>query len=354
MFAIFTAIFWLAAPFMDAIDSGFGWAIEATRSAVPNALLPDLIADGLVGGIGAVMVFLPQILILFLAMGWLEDSGYLARGATLVDRPLAKLGLNGRSFVPLLSGYACAIPALMAARTIPNRRERFLTLLIIPLMSCSARLPVYALLLAFLTPRDKPWLGGLGLTALYFLGLVLGFVVAGVVGRFLARREASHFMLELPTLRRPLLRVVLVSTFHKAWQYLRKAGPTIVVISLLLWVLTHYPVPPPDSATADGGDYVALSHSYAAKIGHFIEPITEPMGLDWRGGVALLCGFAAREVFVGSLALVYRVDGSEEGLTGRLLSAMGELRFESTGAPIFTLASCLGLLMFYVIALQCS
>lgn len=353
MFCIFTAIFWLAAPFMDAIDAAFGWAIEAVRSAVPGQWLPDLLADGLVGGTGAVMVFLPQILILFLAMGWLEDSGYLARGAALVDRPLSKLGLNGRSFVPLLSGYACAIPALMAARTIPNRRERFLTLLIIPLMSCSARLPVYALLLAFLTPRDKPWMGGLGLTALYFLGLVLGAVVAGIAGRFLARREASHFLLELPALRRPQWRVVTVSTAHKAWQYLRKAGPTIVAISLGLWILTHYPSPPPEAGGGESGEYAALSHSYAARIGHYIEPITEPMGLDWRGGVALLCGFAAREVFVGSLALVYRVDGDEDGLTGRLLAAMGDLRFESTGAPIFTTASCLGLLLFYMIALQC-
>ena len=170
MFAIFTSIFWLAAPFMDLIDASFGLVIAGVKRALPESWIADLLADGLIGGIGSVLVFLPQILILFFAMGWLEDSGYLARGAALVDKPLSKIGLNGKSFVPLLSGYACAIPAMMAARTLPNRFERRLTIFIIPLMSCSARLPVYALLLAFLTPRDKPWLGGLGLTGLYLLG----------------------------------------------------------------------------------------------------------------------------------------------------------------------------------------
>jgi ferrous iron transport protein B len=351
MVAIFTSIFWLATPFMDAIDGAFGSAIDGLKGLLPASWVTDMLADGLVGGVGAVMVFLPQILILFFAMGWLEDSGYLARGAALVDKPLSKIGLNGKSFVPLLSGYACAIPAMMAARTIPNRFERNLTIFIIPLLSCSARLPVYTLLLAFLLPRDKPWIGGLVLTALYLGGLVLGAAAATVISKLTRDRGASGFILELPALRRPQALVVLSSTWHKAAQYLRKAGFTIVAISVGLWVLTH--TPPPEAAV-DGGEYVAVSHSYAAQVGHVLEPATRPMGLDWRGGVALICGFAAREVFVGSLALMYRIeDEDEEGLTGKLLATMGEARFEDTGERIFTVASAVGLMVFFLIALQC-
>jgi ferrous iron transport protein B len=357
MCGMFTAIFWLAAPLMDGVDAVFGFLVQGIKAGLPQSWVTDLLADGLVGGVGAVLVFLPQIAILFLLMGWLEDSGYLARGAALVDRPLSRIGLNGRSFVPLLSGYACAIPAMLSARTIPNRRERLLTLLIIPLMSCSARLPVYTLLMAFLIPRDRPWLGGLALTGLYLMGFVVGAIVSTVVGRALKMRgkAASGFMLELPALRRPVPRVVLVSTWHKTAQYIRKAGPTILVIALGLWLLTHTPV---QSAPRDGSDreYVAVSHSYAAGIGKFIEPVTEPMGLDWRGGVAMISGFAAREVFVGSLALVYRVQDApsgNSGMTGKLLAQLSELRFEKTGRKIFTFSTCVGILIFYLIALQC-
>lgn len=359
MCGMFTAIFWLAAPLMDAVDGLFGTLIDLTKENLPTSWVTDMLADGVIGGLGAVMVFLPQIAILFLLMGWLEDSGYLARGAAVVDKPLSRIGLNGRSFVPLLSGYACAIPAMMAARTIPHRRERLLTLLIVPLMSCSARLPVYALLLAFLIPRDQPWLGGLALTALYLTGFVIGAIITTIVGRVLRLRgrEPSGFMLELPALRAPVPRVVLVSAAHKTWQYMRKAGPTILAIALGLWILTHTPVQP---LPEDGSDreYVAVSHSYAARIGHFIEPVTAPMGLDWRGGVALISGFAAREVFVGSLALVYRVQEAEddEGMAGKLLAQLSELRFESgpsAGELIFTFSTCIGILIFYLIALQC-
>lgn len=359
MCGMFTAIFWMAAPLMDGIDGFFGMLVTALKVHLPDSWLTDLLADGVVGGTGAVMVFLPQIAILFLIMGWLEDSGYLARGAALMDRPLSKIGLNGRSFVPLLSGYACAIPALLAARTIPNRRERLLTLLIIPLMSCSARLPVYTLLLAFLIPRDMPWLGGLALTGLYLLGFVIAAALSTFVSRMLKGRggDPSGFMLELPALRMPVPRVVAVSTWHKTRQYLQKAGPTILAIAVGLWVLTHTPVQPPVANGADGSqrEYVAVSHSYAAQIGHFIEPVTEPMGLDWRGGVAMISGFAAREVFVGSLALVYRVQENDTkgGMTGKLLSQLSELRFENSDRRIFTPSTCIGILIFFMIALQC-
>jgi ferrous iron transport protein B len=384
MFAIFTSIFWLATPFMDGIDAAFGWGIAGLKHVLPGSWVVDMIADGAIGGVGTVMVFLPQILILFFAMGYLEDSGYLARGAALVDKPLSKIGLNGKSFVPLLSGYACAIPAMLAARTIPNRYERNLTIFIIPLMSCSARLPVYTLLLAFITPRSQPWIGGLALTGLYLAGLVLGAAVSTIISKIIRNKDLSGFILELPAMRKPVLKVVVASTYHKAQQYLRKAGLTIVIISLGLWVLTHTPpqardatpvaapvagnaadpattaVNPPSAlaaaAPADGTEYVAVAHSYAAQLGHFLEPITRPMGLDWRGGVAMICGFAAREVFVSAMALMYRIDnagGKDAGLADRLLARMGEVRFEDTGARIFTVSTVLGVILFFMIALQC-
>ncbi len=380
MFLIFTSIFWMATPFMDGIDAGFGWLIAAVKHLLPASWISDLIADGILGGIGSVMVFLPQILILFFAMGYLEDSGYLARGAALVDKPLSKIGLNGKSFVPLLSGYACAIPAMMAARTIPNRFERNLTIFIIPLMSCSARLPVYTLLLAFLTPHDKPWLGGLMLTGLYLMGLVMGAVVSTVISRIRRAHGFSGFILELPALRKPVFKIVIHSTYHKAVQYLRKAGMTIVFISLALWVLTHTPpVEPPKvssgmsaevsaaagtaapaagTAVSASSEYVAVTHSYAAQLGRIIEPVMRPMGLDWRGGVAMICAFAAREVFVSAMVLMYRIDdgsadGKNQGLANRLLARMSEVRFEDSGKKIFTVSSVLGVILFFMIALQC-
>jgi ferrous iron transport protein B len=368
MFVIFTSIFWMATPFMDAIDGAFGWAISGLKGALPSSWIVDLIADGFVGGVGSVMVFLPQILILFFAMGYLEDSGYLARGAALVDKPLSKIGLNGKSFVPLLSGYACAIPAMMAARTIPNRYERNLTIFIIPLMSCSARLPVYTLLLAFITPREKPWIGGLALTGLYVAGLVLGAIVSTVISKIHRNKGISGFILELPALRKPMLRVVVASTYHKAAQYLRKAGLTIVTISMALWVLTHTPpveAPPTVASPAadaaatapesESSEYIAVQHSYAAQVGRFIEPITRPMGLDWRGGVAMMCGFAAREVFVSAMALMYRIDDSQDGdgLADRLLARMSEVTFEGSQEKVFTVSTVLGIILFFMIALQC-
>ena len=365
MFVIFTSIFWLATPFMDLIDSGFGFVITSAKHIFPQSWMTDLIADGIVGGIGSVMVFLPQIVILFFAMGYLEDSGYLARGAALVDKPLSMIGLNGKSFVPLLSGYACAIPAMMAARTIPNRFERNLTIFIIPLMSCSARLPVYALLLAFITPREKPWIGGLALTGLYLAGIIMGAIVSTIISKLWKQKDHSGFILELPAMRKPLLRIVVMSTFHKAEQYLRKAGMMIIVISLGLWVLTHTPPPDPttinpNSISSSAGvltktkEYVAVSHSYAAQVGKIIEPIMRPMGLDWRGGVAMICAFAAREVFVSAMALMYRIDETKgDGLADRMLVRMSEVRFEDTGKKIFTISSVLGMILFFMIALQC-
>ena len=354
MVGVFASIFWAAEPFMNIIDTAFGIVIDAVKNTLPESWITDLLADGLIAGIGAVVIFLPQIIILFFFMGILEDSGYLARGAMVVDKPLTKIGLNGKAFVPMLSGFACAIPAIMAARTISSPRERLLTILIVPLMSCSARLPVYSLLLTFLLPGHS-FYKGLALAGLYIWGLVSGSLAATLISRLpsFRRQRRSPLLLELPTFRQPLLRVICGGTWHRSYNYLKKAGPTIIVISLGLWLLTHLPAVQPGNT--DDADYVTVEKSYAAKIGPLIEPATEPMGLDWRGGVSILMGFAAREVFVGSMVLMYRVEDSEDeqAVTEKLLGQMSQVTFAGTDQRVFTVSSVIGLLFFFSIALQC-
>lgn len=352
MVGLYSSIFWLATPFMDGLDYLFTLLMDWTRIQLPEHWLSNMLVDGVIGGFAAMAVFLPQIAILFIAMGALEDSGYLARGAALVDKPLSKIGLNGKAFVPLLSGYACAIPALMAARTIPNRFERMLTMAIVPLMTCSARLPVFTLLIAYLVPRDKPWLGGLAMTAIYLSGIVMGAIVSTLVSKWNRRDFDGGFILELPAVRLPVPKVLLRSAWSRTYSYVQKAGLTIVVISIILWALSNF-----SSTSFKDGHYVQpdIQETFAADLGHFLEPITEPMGLDWRGGVALISGFAAREVFVSSLALVYRADDvdNEDARNAKIMQAMDSARFEDSGNPIFTTSTCLGLILFYMIALQC-
>lgn len=365
---IFTSIFWLARPIMDLIDSGFSNLAVAISLILPqNTWYNDLITKGIIKGFGSVMTFLPQIVILFIYLGLLEDSGYLSRAAMLIDKPLSKFGLNGRSFVPMISGYACAIPAIMAARTIPNRRERYLTIMIIPLMSCSARVPVYALLLAFLVPPDKPWIAGLGLGALYLFSLISGSLVAAVISKFKKSDEKSTFMLELPAYRRPVFRHIVKNTYHKASVYVKQAGPIIVFISLILWALTYFPDIHPDiSKVRTNGlteiqierltESERLNHSYAAKLGGIFEPVLKPLGWDWRIGVSLISAFAAREVFVSSMAITFSItnaEDDEENLQKSMLTSMREAKQFGTDKPLFTIASTLALIVYFVFAMQC-
>ena len=358
MTTIFSAIFWWAGPSMDLIDNIFSFFVDTLKEQLPASWWTDLLADGLIAGIGSVAIFLPQIIILFSAMVILEDSGYLARGAMLIDRPLRAIGLTGRAFVPLMSGFACAVPAMMAARTISSRKERLLTIFILPLMTCSARLPVYALLIAFLIPSDRPWLGGLTLTGLYVGAIVAGAIISTIASKFITSNQHSSFVLELPAYRRPQLKVIFSQTFYRTLNYIQKAGPTIIVISLLLWITTHIESPFIEHTKKETNDssheYVLVSNSLAASIGQTLEPFTKPMGLDWRGGVAMLSGFAAREVFVSSLALMYRIeDEDEDNLQSKLLSKMHQETFAGTDEKIFTLSTCLGMLFFFTFALQC-
>jgi ferrous iron transport protein B len=366
MAATFTSIFWLAEPLMELVDSLFSFLSSTAFSLLGNNWFGDFIANGIISGTGSVLVFVPQILILFLILGFLEDSGYLARGAMLIDKPLSKIGLNGKSFVPMLSGFACAIPAMMATRTIPNKRERFLTIFILPLMSCSARLPVYALLIAFLLPADKSWLGGIMLACIYIFSVISSVTVAGIINKFkntlIRTEDNSSFILELPAYRKPKFNVVAINTYHNAKHYVRKAGPIILGFSMILWFLTYFPNTDPhiDSTNLtqdqliENQNAARLSSSYAADLGKFIEPVMTPLGMDWRVGVSLIAAFTAREVFVSSLALIFKVtDNGEEDFQNSMIKSMRQAEIEGTNEKLFTTSTIIGLVIFFIFALQC-
>ena len=360
---LFATIFWAAQPLMDGVDAAFS-AAGALVLRIPHGgpyggMLARFLADGVIHGVGVVAVFFPQVLILFFLMTLLEDSGYLARGATLVDRPLRWLGLHGRSFVPMLSGFACAIPATLAARAIPTKRERLLTIWILPLMSCSARLPVYALLLAAVMPRNAPWRAGLALAVIYVGSLLAGSLVAGLISRFLPKKRGlSMLAMELPLYRRPQLKPILKMTWARASAYLRRAGTPIAIVAASLWLLSNFGfgAKQPVTAGAPPASMISpspLDHSFAAQLGHVMEPALRPMGVDWRVGVGLISAFAAREVFVSSLAIVFHVAGEENAQREGLLEEMRTAKIEGTGQPVFTTASILGLIVFFFFSLQC-
>ena len=352
MFGMFSSVFWLATPAIDFVDESFVALSELLMAWAPGNLFVEFISSGLVAGVGAFAVFVPQIAILFLGLGILEDTGYLARASTLIDKPLSRLGLNGRSFVPILSSFACAVPGMLAARTIPNKNERFLTLFILPLMTCSARIPVYALLLTFIFKDKSPWLAGAAMAALYFASLLLGGTVAGVVNRLLPKSAQSFFLLEIPSYRRPVLRKTIKSVFDRTLSFVKRAGPVILVLSVVIWASSTFPnYSEPDLDKR-------FKSSYLTQAGQIIEPVFKPMGADWRVGIGILTSFAAREVFVSTLAVVFNVsEESDEALETSLLSKMQKARISGSdgieGRLLFTPASVLALLIFFMIALQC-
>jgi ferrous iron transport protein B len=352
LISLFGAIFWAAQPFMDAIDSLFGGAGDLIIRIFGDSMLVKFVAEGVIGGVGAVAVFFPQIMILFFLMTLLEDSGYLARGAALVDRPLAFLGLHGRSFVPMLSGFACAIPAVFAARSIPSKRERLLTIWIIPLMSCSARLPVYALLLAALL-HGSAWKAGLSLAAIYISSMLIGSIVAGAASRLVYKfKQPSLLAMELPVYRVPRWKPIVRMTWARGSSYLQRAGLPIMTVSAVLWLLSNFGTAP-GSIVAPTPQQTMMEQSFAAQIGHRIEPALHPMGVDWRVGVGLISAFAAREVFVSSMAIVFHVDGNDTSQQAGLLEQMRTATFPGTAQRIFTPASIVGLIVFFFFSLQC-
>ncbi len=355
MITFFQLIFAWATPAMDLIDEGIAWAAAYTRGVLPVGLLADFVADGLIAGVGAVLIFLPQIVLLFSLLYLLEDVGYMARAAFVVDRAMGRVGLEGRSFVALLSSYACAVPGIMATRTIPSPRDRLVTILVAPLMTCSARLPVYALLIGAFVPATKVLgpigLQGLVLLALYLLAPLIAMLVAGVLKRSILQSDGLPFTLELPSYRLPTLQLWLSQVWKSASAFLRRAGTIILVASIVLWALLTFPraTPPPDMSPTQAASY-ALEHSVAGQAGKAIEPLIAPLGFDWKIGVGLVASLAAREIIVSTLAQMYASADEDTSLR----SAIRADTDPETGRRVFTPATVAALLIFYVFALQCT
>ncbi len=377
---LFQAIFAWAQPFMDAIDNGVAWLNGTLKEQLPAGPLTNLLTDGVLAGIGGILVFIPQIAFLFLLISILEESGYMSRVMIIMDRLMRKFGLNGRSVVPLISGVACAVPAIMATRSIGTRRDRLITILVTPLMSCSARLPIYTILIALVVPEQHVLgvfsLKGLALMGLYLLGLLSALASAWVLKLILKTRERSFFIMELPTFKQPRWTHVGLTVWESVRSFVWEAGRVILAISIILWVLASYgpgqqmeqaearirqsyanrPSHLSNSSSQELDNQVAaerLEKSYAGHFGHFIEPVIKPLGYDWKIGIALLSSFAAREVFVGTMATIYSIGAgdAEDGSTirQRLLAE----RNPDTGGPMYTPALAWSLLIFYVFAMMC-
>ena len=373
LFLLFQSVFWLAQFPMDWIELGFAKLSQGLSSSLPDNRWTDLLINGVIAGIGGILMFVPQIMILFGLITLLEDTGYMARISFLSDRMMRSVGLNGKSVMPMISGFACAVPAIMSARNIENRKERLLTILITPLMSCSARLPVYTILIGLVIPKTYllGFLGvqGLVMMGLYLLGLVMALIVSYVAKWFINIKEKSFFILELPTYRSPRWNNVLPTMVNKARIFVFDAGKVIMIISLVLWALCSFgpgnsmqkvsqrfeqlKSQPGANATQLDKDFqtAKLESSYAGILGKTIEPAIAPLGYDWKIGIALITSFAAREVFVGTMATLYSVGDADEG--SLLLKEKMKTAVRPDGKPVFNLAFGLSLMIFYVFAMQC-
>ncbi len=373
LFLLFQAVFWLAKYPMDWIEGWFGFFSGWLGEQLPTNAWSDLLINGVVAGLGGILVFVPQIMILFGIITLLEDTGYMARISFLTDRMMRGVGLNGKSVMPMISGFACAVPAIMSARNIENRKERLLTILITPLMSCSARLPVYSILTGLVIPEKYLFgllsLQGLVMMGLYVFGVVVALFVANIAKWFIRIQEKSFFILELPDYRMPRWGNMVNVMFNKAKIFIFDAGKVIMVISLILWALSSFgpseqmqkveqryeaaktaAVKPADQIEREyHGE--KLEHSYAGLLGHGIEPVIAPLGFDWKIGIALITSFAAREVFVGTMATLYSV--GEDESNSRVLKDKMRSATRPDGSIVFTLATGVSLLIFYALAMQC-
>lgn len=341
LFVMFQAVFSWATPAMDGIEAGFALLGQWIGATVGNDLLRSLLVDGLIGGVGSVLVFLPQILLIFLFIIVLEDLGYMARAAFLMDKIMGGAGLHGRAFIPLLSSFACAIPGIMATRVINAKRDRLTTILIAPLMTCSARIPVYTLIIAAFIPNTTVWgwvsLQGLVMFGLYAGGIVSALVVSLVIRRVLWRGMVEPFMMELPAYKMPDIKSVLMNLWLRAKIFLKRAGKIILPLMIIVWALSTFPYPP------EGATGPAIDYSFAGMMGKFLEPIFAPIGFSWQMVVALIPGMAAREVAVAVLGTVYSVAGAEENI-GTLANVL---------ANDWSLATGLAFLAWYIFAPQC-
>ncbi|MBL4677393.1 MAG: ferrous iron transport protein B [Mucilaginibacter sp.] len=372
---IFQSIFaWSEYP-MSLIEDGFVWAEGILRGVLPEGPLADLLIDGVVAGLSGVLVFIPQIAILFAFISILEDTGYMSRVTFMMDKIMRKVGLNGKSVVPLIGGFACAVPSIMSTRTIENWKDRMITIMVTPLVACSARLPVYTLLIALVVPNKNVWwifnLQGLALTGMYVLSLLSAVIVAFVMKFILKARERGYFIMELPVYRMPRWRNVIFSMYERSKTFVLQAGKVIISVSIILWVLSSYgpgnrfekieqTYSQPQYTKTMSPDSLKrvistekLENSYAGVLGHVIEPVIKPIGFDWKIGIALITSFAAREVFVGTMATIYSVEGDADKIDS-VQEKMRRAKNPQTGQPVFTLAVAFSLMMFYAFAMQCA
>ncbi len=374
---MFQAIFaWSAYP-MSLISDLFVWVQSSLHHYLPAGPLTNLLVDGVIAGLSGVMVFIPQIAILFALISILEDTGYMSRVTFMMDKIMRKVGLNGKSVVPLIGGFACAVPSIMSTRTIENWKDRMITIMVTPLITCSARLPVYTLLISLVVPNKNIWwifnMQGLALTAMYLFSLVSAVVVAWVMKHLLKARERGYFIMELPVYRMPRWNNVLHTMYDRAKTFVIQAGKVIIAVSVILWVLASfgpgkrmdniehkYKQPEFAALQKTAPDSVQrmiasekLENSYAGMLGHVIEPAIKPLGFDWKIGIALITSFAAREVFVGTMATMYSVNGDAEKMES-VQQKMHSAKNAETGEPVFTLAVAMSLMMFYAFAMQCA
>ncbi len=345
---VFQTIFTLAQIPMNWIGSGVSALQNAVTMHMPHGDLQDLLVNGIIAGVGTTVTFLPQILLLFFFIALLEDTGYMARAAFLMDKVMSKVGLHGKSFIPLLSSFACAIPGIMATRTIDDKKSRLVTILVAPLMSCSARIPVYTLMIAAFIPNRRVLgiftLPGLTMMAMYFLGMVAAFGMAWLFKKTLLKGTAPVFFLEMPPYHKPNPRTVLMTMLERAYLFLRRAGTLILSISILLWFLSSYPKAPAGTPPSQ-----QMAHSFAGSAGRALEPVIKPLGFDWRIGVSLVSSFVAREVFVSSMGTIYSV-GDKNSSTEEVSKSLPEkLRADPFFSPL--LAVCV--MVYYVLAMQC-
>ncbi|WP_010522187.1 ferrous iron transport protein B [Aquimarina agarivorans] len=367
---IFQAIYdWSAYP-QDLIDNGFAWLSEAVKGQLPAGALTNLITEGIIPGLGGIVIFIPQIAFLFLFISILEESGYMSRVVFLMDRLMRKFGLSGKSIVPLISGTACAIPAVMATRNIENWKERLITILVVPFTTCSARLPVYLIIISLVIPKERvAWIFGyqsLSLMLLYLLGFVTALGSSWLLSKFLKMPNKSFFVVEMPNYKLPMFKNVAINVVEKTKAFITGAGKIILAISIVLWVLASYgpnekfsnakeiiSQNQPQKSTIELERAIAsqkLEHSYIGYMGKAIEPLVAPLGYDWKIGIALISSFAAREVFVGTLATIYSVGSDEdETIKNRMAAEINP----DTGVPLFNLATGVSLLLFYAFAMQC-
>lgn len=374
MFLVFQTVFSLAAYPMDWIDAGFAWLGHTLQDILPSNWLGDLIVNGIVPGLSGVIIFLPQIVLLFALLSILEETGYMSRVSFISDKIMRKVGLNGRSVIPMVGGLACAVPSIMACRTIPNKKERLLSMLVLPLMSCSARLPVFILLIALLVPEEARTgifnTQGLILFIMYFIGFAATMGVAYLINMFLKNTEKTSYLMDMPLYRLPHLKNTWSVVLNKAGVFVKETGKIILIVSIILWGLASFG--PPSKMGQIKSTYEALigespdqtdslervknglllENSFAGIIGKTIEPVIKPMGYDWKLGIGILTSFAAREVFVGTMATIYSLDGEPED-SKLLLDRMRAEINKDTGKPLYGVPVILSLLIFFAFAMQC-